>query len=294
MSWGNEKEKAERGVTQAGSTAYEQSKMTPEEQAQYSQSFQTGDLLTQLERYRAGLGLMPAGYQTPEQQYQQGGPLAQSYYQQTLAGTQDPYAAWESTLGPQMQLAQDQINRYYGNRGFSPKGTGMGIESMGRAGVELAIQEAQNRMNFRNQELQRGGNLADYTNQLSQQNVSNLQNLYGQQQGYGETAMNRQASAAWNNAQYQAYPSQAALGDVYGRQAAMYALPGQVVGAIGQLGGGSSGNPAYQYQPAQMAQTSNVATTAGGGYSDLSQLRSGANQLDPTKFKLSNQLGIPY
>ena len=232
-----DKSSAEQGIQQAGSTAYSQSQMTPQETKQYSDSFQTGDLLTQLERYRAGLGGMPSGYQTPEQQYQAGGPLAQSYYQQTLAGSQDPYAAFESSLNPQLQLAQDTINRSAASKGLLR--SGIPIEQMGRAGVELAIKEAQNRMAFRDQELARAGQLSEYTNTLGQQNVANLQNLYGTQQQAGLQGMNRQANAAWQNASYQAYPSQAALGDYYGSKSGMQKGLGTIAGGIGGLAIGS-------------------------------------------------------
>ena len=51
-----------------------------------------------------------------------------------------------------------------------------------------------------------------------QQGISNLGNLYSNQQSSGLQAMQRQAGAAQQNAQYQAYPYQASLGNVYGMQ----------------------------------------------------------------------------
>ncbi len=105
---------------------------------------------------------------------------------------------------------------------------------MGRAGVDLAIKDAQARMNARQQAL---GN-AQAVNQniygVNQQNFANLANLYSTQQQAGQNSLSRQATGAANAAGYQAYPAQAQLGNYYGAQAALQALPGQVIGAAGQ------------------------------------------------------------
>lgn len=230
-----EGEEAEAEIRRAGELAYSRGKMTPEEQAQYQGSFGTGRDLEAISRYQMGMGERPEGYQTGEQQYQQGGPLAQAYYDKTLAGVKDPYAAWESSLDPQLQQAEDYINRQAQGRGLLR--SGMPIESMGRAGVELAIKSAQERMNARQQELQRGAGLSQYGFGLEQQRYGNLSNLYGQQQQFGQQAMGRQASQALGVAGYQSYAPQAALGSYYGGKAALQALPGQVLGAAGQAAG---------------------------------------------------------
>ena len=226
------------GIQAAGRGLTEATKMTGDESAQYKSSFELGKLMEQIMKYQQGLGAAPSGYMSGEQQYQQGGPLAQSYYNQTLAGTQDPYGAYESSLQPALQLAGDTINRNMQQRGLMR--SGMNIEQMGRSGVDLAIKEAQQRMQFRAQELARGGELSQYGNQLQQQNLSNMGSLYGQEQGYGLTAMQRQATGAGQAAQYQAYPSQAAMGSAYGQQAGnqagMYQLGGSALGALGTLG----------------------------------------------------------
>ncbi len=232
-----DKGSAEQGIQAAGSQMYERGKMTPEEEKQYQGSFNIGDILEQLYRYQMGMGQAPTGFMTPEQQYlQQAGPVGQAYYQQTLGGVQDPYAAYESQLQPSLQLAEDYINRGAQQRGLLR--SGIPIEQMGRAGVDLSIKEAQDRMNFRGQELARGGELSQYTTGLGSSNIANLQNLYGQKQQYGLTAKGRQAGQAQQAATYQAYPYSASLGAIYGQQAAQAALPGQIIGALGTAAGG--------------------------------------------------------
>ena len=237
MSSKKSKSSAEEGITQAGRGITQATQQTPAEAQQYGRSFEIGNLLDELMRYQQGLGQAPQGYLNPEQQFlQQGGELGKAYYGQTLRGVQDPYQAYESQLQPSLRATEDYINRAYQQRGLLR--SGLPIEQMGRAGVELSIREAQDRMNFRGQELARGGELSQYTQGIGQQNIANLANLYGQQQQFGQQAMGRQASGAQAAASYYAYPSQAQLGDVYGRQAAMYALPGQLIGAAGTAVGG--------------------------------------------------------
>lgn len=231
--FGSSEKKAGTGIQAAGEQAYQRSAQTPEEAAQYKQSFQTGDLLNQIIQSQMGLGQAPSGYLSPTQQYlQQGGDLGNALYQQTLGAAQDPYAYYQSTLDPQLQQASDFINRQAQQRGLLR--SGIPIEQMGRAGVELAIQEANARMNFRQQALQNAQSLQSNISGEAQQNLSNLANLYQQQQGFGQQSLGRQASAAQNTAQYQAYPYQAKLGQTYGMQNALMALPGQAIGAVGQ------------------------------------------------------------
>jgi hypothetical protein len=136
---------------------------------------------------------------------------------------------------------------------------------MGRAGVDLAIKEAQDRMNFRSQELARGGELSQFASQLGQQGYGNLSSLYGQQQEYGLTGMNRQANAAWLNAQYQSYPYQARLGDYYGTKSGLMQGAGTIGGAL--VGGaiGASGGPMGALYGAGVGAGIGGRITGGGG-----------------------------
>ncbi len=184
-------------------------------------------MLQQIYSSQQGIGDAPEGYQSGEQQLQNQGQLGQSLYSQILSQTQNPDAYYQSTLAPDLQQAQDTINTYYQKRGLL--NSGLAIESMGRAGVDLAIKDAQARMASRQQALNNGLQLSQYAGNMGQTNLSNLANLYSTQQNAGLGSLSRQAGAANNAAQYQAYPYQAQLGNYYGGQAALQALPGQII-----------------------------------------------------------------
>lgn len=255
------KEEAEQGIQQAGETMYQRGQMTPQESAQYGSSFKTGDLLNQLYLYKAGLGSMPTGYVQPSEEELFGkGELASTLYQSALTGAKNPYAAWESSLEPQMQLAMDAINRQAANRGLLQ--SGIPLEAGSRAAAEYAVADAQGRMQTRQQELARAAGVYDTINQAEQQRYANAQGLYGQQQQYGLTAMQRQAQQAQQAAQYQSYPYQAQLGNAYGQEAGLWKTGGSILGTVaggalgsivpgvgtlagaylgGQLGGGMGG-----------------------------------------------------
>lgn len=235
------KDKAGDSIQAAGQQAYDQSKQTPAEAQQYSGSFDIGQFLQQYLGGQLGQNAMPTGSQTSEQQYQNQGALNQSIYNQTLSQAQNPDAYYQSTLQPNLQQAQDTINTYYQKRGLL--NSGLAIESMGRAGVDLAIQDAQARMASRQQSLQNAQNVSQNIYATGQNNLGNLASLYTNQQQFGQNSLSRQAGAAQNNAQYQAYPAQAALGNYYGGQAALQALPGQLIGAGGKVASAAIGMP---------------------------------------------------
>lgn len=226
-----QKKKGEESITQAGNTLYERSKATPDEISQYQGSFNIGKLLNQIYQYQAGVGQAPAGYVDPTQQYQRDD-LNKALYGQILSQVQNPEQYYMNTLQPELQQAQDTINSYYQKRGLL--NSGLAIEGMGRAGVDLAIKQAQNKMNFRQQALQNAQTLSQNIYEMGQGGLTNLSNLYTTQQQAGQNALSRQASAATQAAGYQAYPGQAALGSYYGGRAALQALPGQLIAAYGQ------------------------------------------------------------
>lgn len=234
---GEDKGAAAEGIQKAGEQQYERSKQTGEEAGQYSKSFELGDMLKQIFQSQQGIGSAPAGYQNGEQQLQNQGALGKSLYDQTLSQSQNPDAYFQSTLQPDLMQAQDTINTYYQKRGLL--NSGLAIESMGRAGVDLAIKDAQARMANRQQSLQNAMGVSQYAGNMGQNNLSNLANLYSTQQNAGLGSLSRQATGASNAAQYQAYPYQASLGSYYGGKAAVQALPGQLIGATGNLASGA-------------------------------------------------------
>lgn len=237
---GQDKGGAEAGIQAAGDQAYQRAAQTPQEANQYSGSFDLGKFLQQYFGNQVGMnGQSPT---TNEQQLQNQGQLGQTLYNQTLSQAQNPDAYFQSTLQPDLQQAQDTINTYYQKRGLL--NSGLAIEGMGRAGVDLAIKDAQARMQNRQQSLGNALTVSQYAGNIGQNNLSNLANLYSTQQQAGLGSLSRQAGAAQNAATYQAYPYQAQLGSYYGGQAAQQALPGQILGGAAQGAGAAVGTAA--------------------------------------------------
>ncbi len=236
---GGDKSGAESGIQAAGEQSYERAKQTPEEASQYSGSFDIGKFLQSY--FQNQVGSNGQNY-TGEQQLQNQGQLGQTLYNQTLSQAQNPDQYFQSTLQPDLTQAQDTINSYYQKRGLL--NSGLAIESMGRAGVDLAIKDAQARMQNRQQSLSNALQVSQYGGNIGQNNLSNLANLYSTQQNAGLGSLSRQAGAAQNAATYQAYPYQAQLGSIYGGQAAQQALPGQILGGLAQGAGAAVGTAA--------------------------------------------------
>lgn len=241
MSFGisQQKKSAETGIQNAGKDITQASAQTPQEASQYSGSFDIGQFLKQIYESQQGLGSAPQGYQSGEQQLQGQGALGQGIYNTALQGIQNPDQQYMSTLQPQLQQAQDTINKYYQQRGLL--NSGLSIESMGRAGVDLAIQQAQGMMQNRQQMLQNAMGVSQYGGNIQQNNLGNLANLYSQQQASGQQSMNRQAAGVNAAAPYQAYPYQAQLGNAYANQNALSQASGLLGPVGGALIGGSQG-----------------------------------------------------
>jgi len=211
---GGARKGAEESIDKLSNEAYNRGKMTDAESEQYSGSFDIGKLIEQVYKGQVGLGKMPEGYATPEQQYlQQTGEIGKSLYDTTLADLKDPYATYESQLNPALKAAEDFVNTSMQRRGLLK--SGLNIESMGRAGVDLAIKEAQDRMAYRSEALTRGAGMADTIQSTGQTNLANISNLYNTQQGYGQNAMARQAGQALGVLPTQVAPQMARLGDAY-------------------------------------------------------------------------------
>ena len=229
-------------IKAAGEQAYQRAKQTGDESSQYASSFDLGKFLEQYYGGQIGRNAMPEGALSQVDQFTQNNPLNKTLYDQTLSQAQNPDSYYQSMLQPELMQAQDTINSYYQKRGLL--NSGLAIESMGRAGVDLAIKEAQARMANRQQALQNASSLSQNIYGTNQNNLAGLSTLYSNQQASGLTSLNRQAGAAANSAQYQAYPAQAALGSYYGGIAAQQALPGQLIGAAGTVAGGHLGGKA--------------------------------------------------
>jgi len=243
---GGARKGAEQSIQNITGQAYDAGKMTDSESKQYQGSFDLGNIIKQIMQYQQGLSEAPSGYSSPEEQYyRQTGDIGKELYSTTMADLKNPYATYESTLSPQLQAAEDYINASMQKRGLLQ--SGLNIENMGRAGVDLAIQDAQNRMAYRADALTRAAGMADTIQSTGASNLANISNLYNQQQGYGQNAMARQAGQALGVLPTQVAPQMARLGDAY---AQIQAGRGQRTSAINQgasaieslaSGGGSSG-----------------------------------------------------
>ena len=215
-------------ITAIGNNVASQTALTPEATKQLQGSYGLGQNLEQLYTQQLGAGA------NAEQNYQNQGPLAQSTYNQTLQQAQNPLAGYQSTLQPQLEQAQNQINEYYNARGLD--NSGIAIGAMGTAGVDLAIQQAQQEMQYQQQSLSNANALSTNISGLQQQNLQNVSGLYGQQQSTGVAQQGQANQGLETAAGIQTYPYQAQLGSYYGGIAAQQALPGQLIGAGGQLG----------------------------------------------------------
>ncbi len=215
-------------LTAIGNNIATQTAVSPQSAAQTSASYGTGqDLVNQY------LAQLKGG--NAEANFQAQGPLSSALYGQVLNQAQNPTAGWQSALAPELTQAQNQINQYYNSRGLD--NSGIAIGAMGQAGVDLAIQNAQNEMTYQQQSLSNAQSLSTNAAGLQQQNLSGLTGIYNTQQQAGLQSQSMANQGLEAASQIQAYPYQAQLGSYYGAQAAQQALPGQLIGAGGQLGG---------------------------------------------------------
>lgn len=246
--------------------------MSPEELKQYQGSFDLGNTLKQIELYQQGLGQAPGGYLDSSKQYlQQTGQMGQALYNQVLQGITNPDSQWESTLQPQLQLATQNVNQQANTRGLL--NSGVDLQNLGTAGVEAAVADAQGRMANRQQQVVNASSLAGNIYGVGQQNLSNLANLYNQQQQLGS----QQKEFA---AQYQAYPYQAQLGQAYGMENAY------INNAMKFTGSGLSGPMGISGGSAPM-QTGGQQTTSGGG-SNIQGLGGAAGNIGSNYGNLNN------
>lgn len=164
---------------------------------------------------------------TGEQLFREQGDINKALMEQVLAETRDPGAFYQSTLEPELKLMSDYINRQAQGRGLIR--SGLPIEAMGRAGVELAVKEAQARLNARQNALA---------------NASTLANRFGGLQdtarGRGYDVMTQGIGARENALQ--------ALSSFYQQQAGTSAAARNRMAGGGQAGGNlymQSANPVY-------------------------------------------------
>ena len=134
---------------------------------------------------------------------------------------QDPYADYQSTLEPELELARQMVNAEANKRGVfagQPEG-GIRFEQLGRAGVDLAIKSASERMAYRQQTLTNAVNainaystlqtgarseaagVADKALSEKERARAELDTLLANMQNLQSTAKGREANVAVSGAQ---------------------------------------------------------------------------------------------
>ena len=106
---------------------------------------------------------------TGEELFREEGAIPQELADQILADVQAPGGKYIDTLNQQLELARTMVNAEANRRGvFSglPEG-GIRFENLGRAGVDLAIKSATEKMNARQQDLSNASVLASLFQNLS-------------------------------------------------------------------------------------------------------------------------------
>jgi hypothetical protein len=234
---------ASAGIESVGNDVQREGAMSDAARQQWDTSYNTGTFLNNLYGQNVGEPGAQTNYYTAEQQYQNQGAVSQALYGQVLNQAKNPTSGWQSSLQPQLQQAQDQINSYYQSRGLL--NSGLAIGSMGQAGVDLAIQNAQNEMAYQQQSLQNANTLVSNAGTLNQNNMSNLNGLYNAQQSYGLQGKQLEQQAYQTGAGYVAYPQQAQLGYGYGEMAAGGQQIGSSISSLGSAFGGAGGGGGY-------------------------------------------------
>ena len=137
-------------------------------------------------------GLREAAALTPEEQAifnalrgteQPGGEGAAltDVFGQLVQRARTPEQFFESTFAPELQLLQEQVKSRAASRGIL--GSGLELENLGRAGVELAIRQAQQKEAFRQNQLQNLFGLFDVGQGLRGRQIGLEEALLNLQQG---------------------------------------------------------------------------------------------------------------
>lgn len=106
---------------------------------------------------------------TGEELFRDEGAIPSALQEQILAETKDPGKYYEDTLNQSLELARQSVNAEANRRGVFgglPEG-GIRFEQLGRAGVDLAIKSASERMAQRQQSLTNASTLATIFQNLS-------------------------------------------------------------------------------------------------------------------------------
>ncbi len=179
---------------------------------------------------------------------QEGGQPAQDYYNRVTAPTD------QGTLGNELELVRQMVNQEANRRGVFgglPEG-GIRFEQLGRAGVELAIKSAREKMaqqqslasgfiNLAQNARAEAGNVGESSISVSQRARQELDAFLANQQGLTQQSQGRAtqvglgAANIADNANARSYGT---ITDIYGQQAGQgYAMQNMGLNAIGDLAG---------------------------------------------------------
>ena len=100
---------------------------------------------------------------------------------QLVQRARTPEQFFESTFAPELQLLQEQVKSRAASRGIL--GSGLELENLGRAGVDLAIKQAQQKETFRQNQLQNLFGLFDVGQGLRGRQIGVEAGLLNLQQG---------------------------------------------------------------------------------------------------------------
>lgn len=98
-----------------------------------------------------------------------------------IARAQNPDAYYTSTLNPALKLAEDAVKARAAQRGIV--GSGLELEDFGRTGAELAIREAAQKEQFRQQGLANFGTIYDFGEGLRERGIGVERDLVNLQLG---------------------------------------------------------------------------------------------------------------
>lgn len=164
-------------------------------------------------------------------------------FSQLVGRAKNPDQYFSSTFSPQLQLLQDQVKARAASRGTL--GSGLELEDLGRAGVELAIKEAQQREAFRQDQLANFMGLFNLGQGFRSQEIGLEEGLVNLQQGRESRLTdilnsNTQARASDASSLLQRNTSRA--NDLFDTATAReQAIRDAALGAVGTAAGGAIG-----------------------------------------------------
>lgn len=226
----------------------------PERKA-YLESFGEGKTLSDIYKNKL-TGETPYGFnyeQATDQFKRSAGDLSKSLYDRSLKDLQDSYEydprkLYSSTRDIEMARSQDAISSAMKKRGLGDVfKSGLGIESLGRTGADIALRESNKQLELealqnarRQQGLANALGMTDTIRGVEAANLAGLEGKYKAGMGYGLAASNRQAGLA--TPQLDTGSTEGKVSEAYGRGAGAREAYYKAISNIGSSFGNSNGN----------------------------------------------------